>query len=175
LCYGLQEYPEDAAASSDSQMLLSFEEFKQIMDDWDVIPIFVNPHKFAQHKQVRHSAMWCAVGCWGGRTGLDSFSTSQQCCDDIPLHCRTFASPEARLRQPRSCPWCYQKLVVLLWQWRLAINVLPRHVACGALYLPFKVFSKMLPDLALLPNGHPTTLPEIAVVLASVALPYRVG
>jgi len=59
----LQEYPEDGAASSDGQMLLSFEEFKQIMDEWDVIPIFVNPHKFAQHKQVseRHVACSCRV------------------------------------------------------------------------------------------------------------------
>jgi hypothetical protein len=79
----LQEYPEDGAASSDSQMLLSFEEFKQIMDEWDVIPIFVNPHKFAQHKQVGHSTMLHAVERSAGATAavlLDSCNICQQYC-----------------------------------------------------------------------------------------------
>lgn len=50
----LQElFPEEGDAAGDpTLMLLSFEEFKTVMDEYDVIPIFVNPHKFAQHKQV---------------------------------------------------------------------------------------------------------------------------
>jgi hypothetical protein len=49
----LQEvFPEDGEGCDDPRLLLSFEEFRTIMDEYDVIPIFVNPHKFAQHKQV---------------------------------------------------------------------------------------------------------------------------
>jgi hypothetical protein len=45
-------FPEDGEGCDDPRLLLSFEEFRTIMDEYDVIPIFVNPHKFAQHKQV---------------------------------------------------------------------------------------------------------------------------
>ncbi|KAF6255167.1 hypothetical protein COO60DRAFT_246764 [Scenedesmus sp. NREL 46B-D3] len=45
-------FPEDGDGCDDPQLLLSFEEFRTIMDEYDVIPIFVNPHKFAQHKQA---------------------------------------------------------------------------------------------------------------------------
>lgn len=41
-----------ATAGPSDMVLISFEEFKQIMDEHDVIPIWVNPHKFAQHKQA---------------------------------------------------------------------------------------------------------------------------
>lgn len=37
---------------SPDMVLISFEEFKSIMDEHDVIPIWVNPHQFAQHKQA---------------------------------------------------------------------------------------------------------------------------
>jgi hypothetical protein len=58
----LQEvFPEDGEGCDDPRLLLSFEEFRTIMDEYDVIPIFVNPHKFAQHKQVR-----CSACCWAG-------------------------------------------------------------------------------------------------------------
>lgn len=115
----MQEYPEDGAASSDSQMLLSFEEFKQIMDEWDVIPIFVNPHKFAQHKQVGHSTMFHAVERSAGATAavlLDSCSICQQYCSTCHDERVLFASAEAALRKPSSLGiiWRHQKLVVLL-------------------------------------------------------------
>jgi hypothetical protein len=38
--------------SAVADLKLSFEEFKNIMEDYDVIPMFVNPHKSAQHKQA---------------------------------------------------------------------------------------------------------------------------
>lgn len=40
------------APESPDMVLITFEEFKGIMDEHDVIPIWVNPHKFAQHKQA---------------------------------------------------------------------------------------------------------------------------
>ncbi|WIA37314.1 hypothetical protein OEZ86_014249 [Tetradesmus obliquus] len=46
-------FPEEGGGCNDPRLLLlSFQEFRTIMDEYDVIPIFVNPHKFAQHKQA---------------------------------------------------------------------------------------------------------------------------
>lgn len=42
----------DTPSDDPDMVLISFEEFKHIMDEHDVIPIWVNPHKFAQHKQA---------------------------------------------------------------------------------------------------------------------------
>lgn len=43
---------DEELGDSQEEVLISFEEFRTIMEEYDVIPIFVNPHKFAQHKQV---------------------------------------------------------------------------------------------------------------------------
>ncbi len=47
-----QQTQEHGGEVGSALPLLSFDEFRDIMNKHDVIPMFISPHKFAQHKQA---------------------------------------------------------------------------------------------------------------------------
>ena len=50
---GALQGSDSCGGAANEAPLLAYEDFLAIANDYDVIPIFVQPHKFAEHKQVR--------------------------------------------------------------------------------------------------------------------------